>query len=228
MSRMYEEIQIPIEIISASICFVLVWFMAKPYILTRETRYLGLPLGFSFLGISSIAIAISLSIPNYYFTNQLVWLHLLPKTFALLFFAVTYYFSKKPTKKSPLIWNLSISLMILILVTLIISGIIIPQLASQDYFTSAIYFRICDIISLFYISIHTLKSHLKNTESATIVIPFGFILFGISQYSLLIWSVDRSLFAFWGTQVLRLTALFVFLFVSYKAFYSSDEQGRVK
>jgi hypothetical protein len=220
---MYEEIRIAIEVASAIICFILVWFMAKPYNLTREGRYLGLPLGFGFLGMASVISAIATSIPGY-FNSQLAWLQLLPRTFAFLFLAVTYYFSKKDARKSHLMWDLSISLLIFVLVTLFISGIIYPQLASDSYLDSAVYFRFSNLICLFYISIHTLISHIKTLESSTIVIPFGFILLGISQYSIIIFSVDRSLFAFWGAMVLRFASLAAFLFVSYKAFYSIDEQ----
>jgi hypothetical protein len=198
---MYEDIRIVIEVASASICFILVWFMVKPYRLTREGRYLGLPLGFGFLGIGSVISAIATIMG--YFASQLAWLQLLPRTFAFLFLAVTYYFSKEPSRKSPLMWDLSISLLIFVLVTSVIAGIINPQFASEGYLSSSVYFRL---------------------ESSTIVIPFGFILLGISQYSIIIFSVDRSLFAWWGAMVLRFASLAAFLFVSYKAFYSMDKR----
>ena len=51
---MYEVPRIIIEVASAIIYFILVKYMIKPYSLTREQRYLGLPLGFAFLGISEI------------------------------------------------------------------------------------------------------------------------------------------------------------------------------
>jgi len=220
---MYEEIRIALEIASAILCFILLWFMAKPYRLTREARYLGLPLGFGFLGISYVVVAIAICIPNYY-DSQLAWLQLLPRTFAFLFLAVTYYFSKKFSRKASIMGNLTISLLLLILLTSLILVVISPQFTSEGYLTSAFYFRVCNLICLFYISIHTLNSHIKNLESSTIVIPFGFILLGINQYSIMIWSFDRSIFAFWGALTLRLAALVVFLWVSYRAFHNSDNQ----
>ena len=219
---MYEEIRIIIEIVSASICFILLWFMAKPYSLTRESRYLGLPLGFGFLGVSYVVVALLISTPGA-FDNELSWLQLLPRTFAFLFLAVTYYFSKKPSKRSPLIWNVTISFLILVLVTLFIMVLINPHLASPNYIGLSVYFRAFNLLCLFYISVYTLRRHVKNLEPKTIVIPIGFILLGMNQYSAIIWSVDRSYFAFWGTLVLRLTALVIFLFVSYKVFYSSTK-----
>ena len=219
---MYEEIRIIIEIVSASICFILLWFMAKPYSLTRESRYLGLPLGFGFLGVSYVVVALLISTPGA-FDNELSWLQLLPRTFAFLFLAVTYYFSKKPSKRSPLIWNVTISFLILVLVTLFIMVLINPHLASPNYIGLSVYFRAFNLLCLFYISVYTLRRHVKNLEPKTIVIPIGFILLGMNQYSAIIWSVDRSYFAFWGALVLRLTALVIFLFVSYKVFYSSNK-----
>jgi hypothetical protein len=219
---MYEEIRIIIEIVSASICFILLWFMAKPYSLTRESRYLGLPLGFGFLGVSYVVVAILISIPGS-FANELSWLQFLPRTFAFLFLAVTYYFSKKPSKRSPLIWNVTLSFLILVLVTLFIMVLINPQLGSPSYLGLSTYFRAFNLLCLFYISVYTLRRHVKNLKPTTIVIPIGFILLGMNQYSAIIWSVDRSYFAFWGTLVLRLTALVIFLFVSYKVFYSSNK-----
>lgn len=219
---MYEDIRIAIEVASAIICFILLWFMVRPYRLTREGRYLGLPLGFGFLGISSVICAIA-TITGF-FGSQLAWLQLLPRTFAFLFIAVTYYFSKEPSRKSPLIWNLSISLLIFVLVTLVIAGVLNPQFASEGYLASSVYFRFCNLICLFYISIHALNSHIKTLETSTIVIPFAFILQGISQYSIIVFSVDRSLFAFWSAMVLRFASLAAFLFVAYRAFYSIDKR----
>jgi hypothetical protein len=220
---MYEEIRVAIEVVSASICFILLWFMAKPYSLTRESRYLGLPLGFGFLGISSVVSAIAVSTSGF-FTCYLAWLQLLPRTFAFLFLAVTYYFSREPSRKSSLIWNLSISFLILVLVTSVVIVIISPQLASCSYLNLSVYFRVCNLLCLFYISIQALRSHIKTPEPATIVIPLGFVLLGISQYSVIIWSIDRNYFPLWGALALRLAALVVFLFVSYRAFHSSNRK----
>jgi hypothetical protein len=220
---MYEEIRIAIEVASAIICFILLWFMVKPYSLTRQSRYLGLPLGFGFLGIGSVISAIATITPGY-FNNQLAWLQLLPRTFAFLFLAVTYYFSKKPAKKSHLISDVTISLLIFILLTLVISMILNPQFASEGYLASSVYFRFCNLICLFYICIHTLNSHTKNIAASNIVIPFGFILMGISQYSIIIWSIDRSIFAFWSAMILRFASLAVFLYVACKAFCTMDKR----
>jgi hypothetical protein len=220
----YDEIRVVIEVVSAFMCFILVWFMAKPYNLTRERRYLGLPLGFGILGISYAVSTAAYTIPDFY-RSELAWLQLLPRTFAFLFLAVTYYFSKKPSKNARLIWDITISSLVFFLLTAVISVLIVPQFGSGSYLSSSVYFRVSNLICLFYISIHTLSSHIKNPEPSTIVIPFGFILLGMNQYSIIIFALDRSYFAFWGALVLRLAALVIFLFVSYKAFRTSEKGG---
>ena len=86
-----------VEVVSAILCFILLRFMIKPYKLTREGRYLGLPLGFGFLGVSYVLGAIAFSqtfLPN----RELSYIQLLSRTFAYCFLVVTYYFSKKPSE----------------------------------------------------------------------------------------------------------------------------------
>ncbi len=124
---MYDEARITVEIVSAIICFILARFMIKPYQLTREGRYLGLPLGFLFLGVSFTISSGSMlagifSIPRNYYT-EFSWLQLFIRTFAFLFLAVTYYFSKKPSKNSRLMWDLTFSLLAVVLMALLLMGV---------------------------------------------------------------------------------------------------------
>ena len=113
---MYEEIRTGIEAVSAVMCFILLWFMMKPYKITGESRYAGLPIGFGFLGASYVVSALAYYIPNIFGTNTL-YIQLIARTSAFLFIAITYYFSKKPTKRSQQIWKIT-------LIVLIILGII--------------------------------------------------------------------------------------------------------
>jgi len=194
--------------------------MIKPFQLTRESRYIGLPLGFIFLGMSYAIAAIAYTEPIYFF-KELLWIQLLTRTFAFVFLATTYYFSKKPAKGTQLWWNMTLSVLIVALIALFLVIAIDPQAASNGYAASQVYVRIFNVICLSYIALHSLKSHIKDSDPTTIWTPLGFILLAISQYSLLFWYIDSSLAAFWGALVLRLLALAVFLFVAYRTFYSS-------
>jgi heme A synthase len=221
---MYDPtIRTVVEIVSAILCFILIRFMIKPYKLTGEGRYLGLPLGFGFLGVSYILGAIAFS-QTFFPYRELAYIQLFSRTFAYCFLVVTYYFSKKPSKNSRIKWDITLSLLIVALTASIVIAIIIPQFAVDSYQAAQVYVRIFNIICLIYISIHTLRSHINKPDRTTILIPFGFILLGISQYSLLIWAIDESIFAFNGALVLRLTALAIFLFVSYLTFYYSSRR----
>jgi hypothetical protein len=191
--------------------------MIKPFWLTREVRYLGLPLGFGFLGISYAISATAYTGLFHFF--ELFWIQFLARTFAFVFLAVTYYFSKKTSKKTRTLWDVTFSLLIISLITLLIVAFIFPQTASDSYTTSQIYVRVFNVICLSYIAIHTLRSHVKKLDATTIWVPLGYILLAVSQYSLLFWYNDNSLAAFTGSLVLRLMALAVFLVVSYRSFH---------
>ncbi len=216
---MYDVERITIEVVSAIICFILVRFMIKPYRLTGETRYLGLPLGFGFLGVSYAYSALSYS-PLFDFTNN-GSVQLFVRAFAFLFLAVTYYFSKSE-KKPKLLWNTTLGLLAIILTILIILAIMSPQFQLFDYKLAQIYVRGFSLVCLSYISIHALKSHIEQLDPSTLLVPLAYVLLGMGQYSSLIWAIDSSIFAFFGGLALRLAGLSVFLFVSYRAFYGSE------
>jgi hypothetical protein len=219
---MYDVERITIEVVSAIACFILVRFMLKPFRLTGETRYLGLPLGFGFLGVSYAFSALSFS-PLFGFAST-GWVQLFVRGFAFLFLAVTYYFSKS-AEEPKLLWNMTLGLLAAILTILILLAIISPQFPWPDYQPAQMYVRVFDLICLSYISIHALKSHMEQPDPTTLMIPLGYILLGIGQYSLLVWAVDHSIFAFFGALALRLAGLGVFLFVSFRTFYGSEKRG---
>jgi hypothetical protein len=50
-----------IEVVSAIMCAILVRFVVMPFLVTMQSRYLGLPLGFGFLGASYAFTALSIS-----------------------------------------------------------------------------------------------------------------------------------------------------------------------
>jgi hypothetical protein len=214
--------RIIIEAISAFLCLILVWFMTRPYKLTREGRYLGLPLGFGFLGISFALATITLTIN---LNPKLFWLTLFTRTFAFVFIAVTYFFSNKKSKNMLLSGKIAISLLFITLTSLLALTFIIPQFNADSYSQSNVYFRIFNVFSLSYVAIFTLGNHVKNPDPTTIWIPFGFVFLAVSQYSLIFWYIDSSFSAFIGSLVTRFVSLAIFLFVAFRTFYSSNKKG---
>ncbi len=214
---MSEIVRIIIEPASAIICFILVWFMIKPYRLTGENSFLGLPLGFGIMGISHV-IAASVA-----FYQGLEWFMLLFRTFSFAFLATTYFFSTKSLKKTQYIWNITISALIVVLITLSLLIFVAPQAIWQSYSITQIYCRIFIEIFLCYIIIYTMRNHVKKPNPMTLWIPFGYIFFALSQYSFLFYYTDSSVAAFWGAVAFRFAGLLVFLMVSYRTFYSPKE-----
>jgi uncharacterized membrane protein len=212
-----------IEAVSAILCFVLLRFMIKPYRTTGEGRYLGLPLGFAFLGVSYIFMGFALYFESFIFVDDLKWLQLFTQAYAFAFLAATYYFSKKPSERTRLWWDITYAGLVF---AAVVSYLIVfepPAFGLPSYKTVDEYFRIFNIVCLAYISIHTLRSHVSQPDPKTIWIPISYLLLGFSQYSSLIWSLDSSFTAYVGAHFLRLSGLLIFLFVVYKAFYGTRE-----
>ncbi len=213
---MYETFRVIYEVISTILCFILVWFMIKPYRFTKDGRYIGLPLAFGLLGASYFFSALTYT--QTYFSH-ILWLQLVARTFAFVFLAATYYFSGKPFRTSYLLWNITFSSIVVAIIASFLMVIFSPQLDFQSYLNASSYARIFIMLCLTYIIIHVLRSHMEKPESTTLLIPLGYILLAISQYSLIIWAVDASMFAFWGALGLRWWGLAIFLLVTYLTFY---------
>ena len=212
----YAVERIAIEVISAIACFILLRFMLKPFRVTGQNLYLGLPLGFGFLGLSYAFSALSYS-PLFNFPNW-GWMQLFVRGFAFLFIAVTYYLSKSE-KTTRQLWNMTFGLLAAILIFLILLAIISPQISRSDYVFYYIFIRVFSFISLGYISIYALKRHVEQPDPTTLLVPLGYILLAMDQYSSIIWVVDASYLALFGGLAFRLASLAVFLYVSYRTFY---------
>ena len=219
---MENAVLILVETISAVLCFVLLKYMIRPYRFTREARYLGLPLGFAFLGTSYIFMGFAYYFESFLFVEEIKWLQLFTQAYAFAFLAATYFFSKSSKHKN-IRWNLTYAGLIFVAV---ISYLIIfepPMLELPSYKTVDEYFRLFNILCLSYIFVHTLRSHLSKPESKTFWIPLSYLLLAFGQYSSLIWSLETVLVANVGAHILRIAGLLVFVFVVYQTFFGSKQ-----
>ena len=220
----YQEFRVAYEFTSAILCFIIVWFMIKPYRFTREGRYLGLPLAFGLLGASYFFSALAYTAPSF-LPDNILWSQLITRSFAFLFLAMSYYFSKKPAKIGQHLRNITLSLFVFVMVTSILAVVFMPQFNFDTYRAASGYVRFFIIFCLIYVIIHVLRSHMAKPDPTTLMIPLGYILLAISQYSLIIWATDGSMFAWWGALALRWGGLAVFLFVAYITFYGSKKKA---
>jgi len=218
---MENLVLILMEVVSAILCFVLLRFMMKPYRTTGEGRYLGLPLGFGFLGVSYIFMGFALYFESFSFVEEIKWLQLFTQAYAFAFLAATYHFSKKPSERTRLWWDITYAGLVFAVVVSYLVVFEPPMFGLPSYKTVDEYFRLFNIICLAYLSIHTLRSHVSQPDPKTIWIPISYLLLGFGQYSSLIWSLDSSFSAYVGAHLLRLSGLLVFLFVVYQSFYGT-------
>jgi uncharacterized membrane protein len=211
------------EFVSATLSFVLVRFMLKPYLYTGENRYVGLPFGFTFLGLSYLFMGLAFSLSNYEFVEDVKWLQLFTEAYAFAFLAMTYYFSqKKARQRTRLWWEFIFSALIvgLIATYFLILEPSSPIFTLPNYNVADRYISVFDIVLASYVCLHTLRSHASRPDPKTILAPLGYILLAFGEYSSLIWSLDSSYSALAGAYIIRLAGLAVFAWISYKAFFS--------
>jgi hypothetical protein len=168
-------------------------------------------------------LAGTLYFESFRFVGEVKWLQLFTQTYAFSFLAVTYFFSRKPSKYSRLWWNVTYAGIALVAVIsyLVVVEPFVLNLGLPSYDKANQYLVVFNIICLAYVSIHTLRSHAIKPDAKTIWIPLSYLLIGFGQYSLLIWTIDSSLTAYIGAQFLRLAGLLILLFVSYQTFYAA-------
>lgn len=218
----YQTFRVFYETTSAILCLILLRFMIKPYQITRENRYLGLPLGFGFLG-ATYALSAFVYFQPYFFGTGTIYLQVVVRTFAFVFLCVTYYFSRKSAENSRWLWNTTLILLIIIFIT---SAILlsIPNVSLPSYQLTSAIIRVFNLICIVYLCAHTLRSHIETPDPDTIWSPFGYILLGISQYSLIIYALDNSMSAWWGALAIRWAGLAIFLIIAYRSFSSAKKR----
>jgi hypothetical protein len=225
---MLIELRLSVEVISAIMCFILLRFMIKPFQITGESRYLGLPLGFGFLGVTYVISGIVFYTVEILGRNtlfvQLMYIQLIARTVALLFLAITYYFSKKPAKNTQHLWKIGLTLLIAAFITsLLILSIV--NVTLDVYTIHAVYFRVLCLITVLYICFHTFRSHIEKPDPTTLLIPLGYVFLALNQYSTLLFFLDNSLNAFYSALAFKMIFLSIVLFVSLKAFWNTIKEG---
>jgi hypothetical protein len=211
-----------LDAVSAVICFVLVWYMAKPYRYTGGRQYIGLPLAFSFLD-ASFFMGLARLLESASIVDVMRWIQLFTQSYAYAFLAVTYFFSKTG-KNSTRIWLKIAFVGILSVAVVSYIFIFVAPIYDLPNFNSVDdYMRIFNIVCLTYIVIYVLRGYVHKPTANTIWIPFGFLMLDFSQYSFLIWSLDASFIAFLGAHFLRLVGLLIILIVAYQIFFTSSD-----
>jgi heme/copper-type cytochrome/quinol oxidase subunit 2 len=197
--------------------------MIKPYQITGESRYLGLPIGFGILGVT-YAISAFIFSQLFILGTGTVYIQLILRVFAFLFLCITYYFSRKKGENKQRIWNTTLALLVIGFIISLVLVSIPDVISTIGYQNLSFFVRVFNLFLIGYIFAHTLRSHIEKPDPETIWIPLGFILFGLSQGLLIIFAIDSgnsasSMAAWWGALAIRWAAIGVFLFITCRSFY---------
>lgn len=214
---------VSIHAAAVTLCVVILYFMAKPFRATGDTKYLGLPLGFGFLGLSHVLSASTFFTPLPYL-SVVAYLQLFARSFAFTFLAITYYFSGSTSEKSRIARNITLSILIVASTLAFIIIVASPWLAFSTFQVAEVYTRVFNVACLVYMAVYTLRSHVRKPDPTTIWIPQSYILLAVSQFLLFVWGIDHSYAAFGGAMALLLLGLTVFVIVSYQAFCCTDRK----
>lgn len=215
------EALVAIDLISTGLALVLVYLFSKAYRLMRSTYLLGLQIGFSYLALSYIFLAIfKLYKNNTAISEPFFWLRLIVQSYGFAFIASSYHFSKK-TEKTTKYFLGTISLSSAIFIALFFAALIVAppflELPSMDIVSAS--FRIANLVFLGY-SICNIVERFESSSKAIsglIWTSLGFSLLWLSQYSMLIWGIDDSPTAFAFAHIARLASLTLFPYIYYSS-----------
>ncbi len=217
-----SEAQIVLGIISIIIALPLVYLFFKVYRTQRSIFLLGLPFGFLLLSFSYLFLGIHLAYPNIQvFSVSLMWLRVITQTSGFGLIAFSYFFSNK-TQKSTKYSLLTISLALIAAISLLFGSLVIinpPGLSSIYSFNQIFTFVNLGLLSyiiLFLIRKLELSSGNGNI-SGLISAPLAFAALWLGQFSFLIWDIDGSEAALFGSQIARIASLVMFIRIYYLA-----------
>ena len=199
--------------VSAGLSFSIAYLMLVSFRAVRSAYLVGFPIGFTLLGMSYLFSGTQyvLSLPE----NLSNWLNLLLGLSGFTFLAITYFLKKKSVK-----WRFIGTFPFLALLTLFVVavGVVFAYDFPTSWYQSVeLEFHVLNLGLLGYV-IYSLSQALRNeVELSSVVLGFTFL--AIEQYSLLLWSLDRSFtWSFVFAQFIRLAGLVIFVIFIMKGF----------
>ena len=221
-------------------------YFYKSYRFSGFGYLLGLPTGFAILAASFVFEHLSLVYSsNGPLEDFLFWLRITLQSEGIGFIALSYMLKNRgnsdtdgvlDTSKvlfSPHSWNYSSlrevifsvlpMIVISIPVMVTISALFVqPILNDMELKDMSIYTTLFDIIALGYVLVKCLKPLVKTANIKLLYIPAAFALLWLEQYSLVINYFDNDPFAHFGSIIVRLAGLGLFVY----AIYYALESGR--
>lgn len=205
---------------SLALCAVISRSFFRSYSFAGFGYLLGLPVGFAFLGASSVielAGVLFLASPVLY--PALFWIQMVLQAEAYALIALSYYYKTTSEQQGQrLAKNVGIALIPALMIAI---PFLVPTavLASQPYFNYpsfadlSFYLRIFNVIVVGYIFKSTIASLVRAANIKLLYVPAAFALLWLEQYSLIIAFFDNSMVAFIGSAAARIAGLMLFAYV---------------
>ncbi len=180
------------NIFSAGLAFSIAYLMLRSFRVVRRDYLLGFPIGFSFLALSYMFLAVSTALPSV--SEVARWSGLFSTTYGFAFIAGTYFLRRRGAIGPFSRWLFSLAILATLVIVLV--EVVPPLGALPSYAVAAQVFLVVNLGSLGYI-IFSLSQALKQSpHEVNFLVQTGFILLAFGQYSLLIWTLDQGLWSF--------------------------------
>ena len=170
------------SIASAGLAFSIAFLMLRSFRVMRRDYLLGFPIGFSFLALSYLFLAVSAALPSV--TEVARWSDLFSTTYGFAFIAGTYFLRRRGAIRPFSRWLFSLAILAILVVVLV--EVVPPLGALPTYGVGAQVFLIVNLGLLSYI-IFSLNQALKQSpHEVNFLVQTGFILLAFGQYLSLI------------------------------------------
>jgi hypothetical protein len=191
------------DILSAGLALGITYLMLRSFRVVRRDYLLAFPIGFSFLTLSYVFLAVSTAFPSV--GEVASWSELFSTTYGFAFIAGTYFLRRRGIFGPFSRWLFSLVILAVLVVVLV--EVVPPFGALPQYTVAAQVFLIVNLCMLSYI-IFSLNQALKQApHEVNFLVQTGFILLAFGQYSLLLWTLDRGVWSIALADLFRLAGL---------------------
>jgi hypothetical protein len=165
--------------------------MLRSFRVVRRDYLLGFPIGFSFLALSYLFLAVSTAYPSV--SEVARWSDLFSTTYGFAFIAGTYFLRRRGAAGPFSRWLFSLAILAILIVVL------------------AQVFSIVNLALLGYIILSLNQALKQSPHEVNFLVQTGFILLAFGQYSFLLWMLDQGFWSFALANLFRLAGLVALL-----------------
>jgi hypothetical protein len=195
------------NVFSAGLAFSIAYLMLKSFRVVRRDYLLGFPIGFSFLALAFVSLAVSTAFPSV--SEVARWSDLFSTTYGFAFIAGTYLLRRRGAVGPFSRWLFSVAILAVLVVVLV--EVVPPFGAFPPYAVAAQVFLIVNLGLLGYIIFSLNQALAQYPHEVNFLVQTGFILLAFGQYSLLVWTLDQGFWSFALASLFRLAGLVALL-----------------